>query len=360
MSIEIISPTDPRWLRYLNTVDRDFYHLPGYLDLEATRCEALAEAISIEDGEKSFFLPYLIRDCREISDGVGFDANEIYDVVSPYGYSGMLLGNSERDSNFIKQCWLATHQHWRSRNICSAFLRLHPILNEDLDLSIAEIDDNAVGNRSEVVICDLRHPLDKLWQQVRSSHRNKINKLKRAGFVARVAPLDLYLDKFIDLYYETMYRVNASTTYLFTKSYFESLARALGERLFLIVVEQEERITAAGLFTEFSGIVQYHLGGSKTEFLARSPTTLLFNHAIEWAKERGNNYLNLGGGLGGQNDSLYHFKSGFSKQTKTFATLCSIVDRDRYDYLLNSRAKALNLSVAELSKSDFFPAYRSK
>jgi hypothetical protein len=360
MSIEIISPTDSRWQQYLNTTRHDFYHLTGYLELEAQRCEALAEAILIEDGKKSFFFPYLIRDCRKISDDVEFDAAEIYDVISPYGYSGMLLDGVDLDPSFIRKCWIATYQHWQSRNICSAFLRLHPILNEDLDLSIAEIDGNVIGNRSAVVICDLRHSLDLLWQQVRSSHRNKINKLKRAGFVARVAPLDLYLDKFIDLYYETMYRVNASTTYLFNRSYFESLARALGERLFLIVVEQEDRITAACLFTEFSGIVQYHLGGSKTEFLAQSPNTLLFNYAIEWAKARGNNYLNLGGGLGGRDDSLYHFKSGFSKQTKTFATLCSIVDRERYDYLLNLRSKVLNLSVAELAESAYFPAYRSK
>ena len=355
-----MSTTDLRWRKYLNTVKHDFYHLPGYLELEAKRCEALAEAISIEDGEKSFFLPYLIRDCQKISDGVGFDAGEIYDVLSPYGYSGMLLHNSERDPNFLKQCWISVHQHWRSRNICSAFLRLHPLLNEDLARSISEIDSNVVGNRSEIVICDLNRPLEELWQQTRKNHRTKIGKLKRTGFVARIAPLDIYLDKFIDIYHETMYRVNASKNYLFTKSYFESLVRALGDGLFLVIVEQEDNIAAACLFTEFSGIVQYHLGGTKTEFLTQSPKTLVFNYAIEWAKARGNNYLNLGGGLGGKHDSLYHFKVGFSKQTKIFATLGSIVDREQYDYLLDLRSKVLNLSAAELSESSFFPAYRSK
>jgi Acetyltransferase (GNAT) domain len=360
MSIEIMSPTDLRWQQYLNTVKHDFYHLPGYLALEAKRCEALAEAISIEDGEKSFFLPYLIRDCHKISDEVGFDTSEIYDVVSPYGYSGMLFGNSAPDPNFIKQCWMATHQHWRSRNICSAFLRLHPILNQDLDLSITEIDSNAVSNRSDVVICDLQQPLDRLWRQFRQSHRTKINKLQRTGFVVRIVPIDPYLDKFIDIYHETMDRVNASASYLFAKNYFESLSHSLGDRLFLVIVEHEHKIAAACLLTEFSGIVQYHLGGTKTEFLKQSPKTFLFNYAIEWAKKRGNNYLNLGGGLGGRNDSLYHFKSGFSKQHKTFATISTIVDRERYEYLLNSRSKILNIPTAELSDSAYFPAYRSK
>jgi Acetyltransferase (GNAT) domain len=360
MSIEIMSPTDLRWQQYLNTVNHDFYHLPGYLELEAKRCEALAEAILIEDGEKSFFLPYLIRDCRKISDNIEFDAVEIYDVVSPYGYSGILLDTTERDPDFLKQCWISTHQHWQSRNICSAFLRLHSILNEDLDREIAQIDRNVACNRSAIVICDLELPLEQLWRQLRKNHRSKIDKLKRSGFVTRIVTIERYLDIFIEIYHENMYRVNAAKDYLFARSYFEDLALALGERLFLIVVEQEETIAAACLFTEFSGIVQYHLGGTRTEFLTQSPKTLLFSRAIEWAKERNNKYLNLGGGLGGRDDSLFHFKSGFSKQTKMFATLCSIVDRDRYDYLLNLRAKVVNRSAAELSDSDFFPAYRSK
>ncbi len=360
MSIEIMSLTDSRWQRYLNTVKHDFYHLPGYLELEAKRCGALAEAISIEDGEKSFFLPYLVRDCHKISDGGEFDQAEIYDVVSPYGYSGMLLGNSDRDPNFIKQCWMATHQYWRSRKICSAFLRLHPILNEDLDLSIEQIDSNVVCNRSEIIICDLDRSLDELWQQTRRNHRTKIAKLKKSGFTVRMVPIDLYLDRFIDIYHETMYRVNASSNYFFEKSYFDALVSALGNRIYLCVVELEDKIAAAMLVTEFSGIVQYHLGGTKTEFLPQSPNTILFSYIIEWGKNRYNRYLNLGGGLGGQQDSLYHFKAGFSKQTKTFATIGSIVDRERYDYLLNLRAKALKITVDELKNSAFFPAYRSK
>ena len=273
----------------------------------------------------------------------------------------MLLGNSDRDPNFIKQCWIATHQYWQSRNICSAFLRLHPILNENLDLSIEQIDSNVVCNRSEIVICDVDRSLDELRQQIRRNHRTKIDKLKKSGFTARMVPIELYLDKFIDIYHETMHRVNASSNYFFEKSYFEDLVSALGDRIYLFVVELEDKIAAAILITEFSGVVQYHLSGTKTEFLSQSPNTILFSYIMEWGKNRCNNrYLNLGGGLGGQRDSLYHFKAGFSKQTKTFATIGSIVDRDRYDYLLNLRAKALNITVDELKNSAFFPTYRSK
>jgi ubiquinone/menaquinone biosynthesis C-methylase UbiE len=48
----------------------------------------------------------------------------------------------------------------------------------------------------------------------------------------------------------------------------------------MIIVELEDKIVAAGLFTEFNQIVRYHLGGTRTDFLDRSPKTLLFNYAI--------------------------------------------------------------------------------
>jgi hypothetical protein len=359
MSIEIISPTDLRWRQYLDTVKHDFYQLPGYLELEAKRCEASAEAIAIVDGEKSFFLPYLIRDCHKISDGMEVDEAETYDVISPYGYAGMLLDTPDLDLNFLKQCWLATQQYWQSRNVCSAFLRLHIILNEGLDRAIEQIDSRVVCNRSAVVVCDLNRPLDELWQQMRRNNRTQIDKLKKSGFTVKVLPIELYLDEFIDIYYETMHRVNAASTYFFKKSYFEALISALEGQLYLFAVELEDRVVAAILVTEFSGILQYYLGGTKTEFLRQSLTALLLSYTIEWGKNRQNKYFNLGGGIGGQRDSLYAFKAGFSKQTKTFATIGSIVDRDRYDRLVNLRAKALNLSVAELTDSKFFPAYRS-
>ncbi len=78
-----------------------------------------------------------------------------------------------------------------------------------------------------------------------------------------------------------------------------------------------------------------------------------------WAKARGNNYLHIGGGVGGKQDNLYTFKSGFSKQRHDFFTLRSIVDPQRYQVLMQSRAKALNKSVEDLQRAQFFPAYRA-
>ena len=77
-------------------------------------------------------------------------------------------------------------------------------------------------------------------------------------------------------------------------------------------------------------------------------------------KERGNEFLNIEGGIGGSTeDSLYKFKSGFSKQRHSFLTSRMIIDESKYNLLTDLKAQHLEKSSEELIKSNFFPAYRA-
>jgi Acetyltransferase (GNAT) domain len=355
---QVVSPTDSAWQACLNTIPHDFYHLPGYLALEAHRHNATSEAIIVTDGEEVFFLPYLIRDCCQISGSDPF-GHGIYDAISPYGYPGMLVNQAGQNPRFIEQSLNTIYDYWREKNICSAFIRLHPILNSYIDRSIADRDKFVVCDRGNVVICDLTSDIDQIWKQIRANHRTKINKLKRSGFIVEMGSADEYMDVFIDIYRETMNRVNATNAYYFTRDYFQKLSQVLGDCVNICVVKTAGEIVAASLITELSGIVQYHLGGTKTAFLPQSPTTIMFDYMIRWAKQRNNRYLNLGGGLGGNQDSLYHFKSGFSDRVKSFSTIETIVNKDVYAQLTQLRAESLGKTVLELENTSFFPVYRS-
>jgi Acetyltransferase (GNAT) domain len=356
--VRVASPTDSLWQDFLDTVPHDFYHLPGYLKLEAKRYNAIPEAMMIREGEKVFFLPYLVRDCSHILDPNDREIERIYDVISPYGYPGMIVNQAGQNPTFITKCLELIADCWQSRNICAAFIRLHPILNSYLD--------NSSSNRKfvfceqgDVVTCDLTKDLRDICQQIRSNHRRKIDKLTRAGFIVKIGSIAEYLDIFIEIYQETMDRVQATDAYYFTRDYFESLSQILGDRIAICVVEIDGQVVAASLITELSGIIQYHLGGTRTAFLRQSPATIMFKYIIEWAKQRDNKYLNLGGGLGGSHDSLYHFKSGFSDEFKPFTTIKTVVDRENYTRLIHARANFLGVSATELENTSFFPAYRS-
>lgn len=141
MKIEFIDLSSQLWLQTLEQLRYDFYHLPGYVALEATRMEAAAEAISIADGEKIFFLPYLLRNCNNLFP----DTIEVFDAVSPYGYPGFLLNEAAANNpDFLNSAIEHLIQAWRDRNICSAFLRLHPILNANISSLADRVDRKSV------------------------------------------------------------------------------------------------------------------------------------------------------------------------------------------------------------------------
>ncbi|MEC4812923.1 MAG: GNAT family N-acetyltransferase [Scytonema sp. PMC 1069.18] len=356
MKLQVIDVSNPLWSETLQNLRHDFYHRPEYVALEAKRIRAVAEAILIQDGEKVFFLPYLLRRCDDIF-REDLNASEIFDVLSPYGYPGILFDETSLENlEFIHWAMTQLKQTFKDRRICSAFLRLHPILNHRFN-EIYRVQSCQI--HSETIAVNLKLTEAEIWQQTRPEHRNKINKCKRSGFVARMAPVNQYLHDFIKVYTETMDRVGASKSYYFSHEYFWYFVEALKENLHLCIVELEGKVVCAGLFTECCGIVQYHLGGTRNEFLKRSPSTLMFDHVRYWAKKQGYEIFHLGGGVGGAKDSLHHFKAGFSQQRYNFPLIRLIPDEEKYIYLVELRAKFLNTQVDQLLQTEFFPVYRS-
>lgn len=354
MNIQVIGLSDSLWLETLQKVRHDIYHLPEYLYLESIRNNALAEAILIAEDDKIFFLPYLLRPCDNIFDQT-LITQEVFDVVSPYGYPGILLSDKAATTKeFLDGAINQLISALRAKGVCSAFFRLHPILNSGFNDFLSPDICNVNG---ETVSVNLKLSEAEIWSQTRSEHRTSINKLKRSGMTARMVPFQEYISEFISLYHETMDRVGAGRSYYFDDEYFLYFSK-LGEKVHLCIVELEDKIPCSGIFTECCGIIQYHLGGTRNEFFKQAPSKLMFDYVRFWAKERANEVFHLGGGVGGGKDSLYHFKAGFSKQTHTFLTLRLIIDEEKYRHLVELRAKSLNAEVEELLRTNFFPAYR--
>jgi hypothetical protein len=355
MNIEILEPQNPRWLEILSQLPHDVYHLPTYIEIEAARTQTSPEAILIAEGENIFFAPYLLRSCQDI-DKMSAEP-EFQDIISPYGYPSFLLKATEEDtSNFANLALHRVKESLKSKGVCSAFFRLHPILSD----RFAEIfESGTFVENGETVSVDLTLTESELWAHTRKGHQSTINKCKRLGLEARMVPFREYIDEFIDLYNETMDRVVAKDQYYFSNDYFSALLK-LEDKLHLGIVEFENKMVCASLFFESCGIVQAHLGGTRTEALKMSPFNLLLHHARLWAKGRGNKFLHIGGGVGGtKEDRLYIFKSGFSRQRHPFLTARFIIDDANYQHLVEVRAQSLGVSSQELLDTNFFPAYRA-
>jgi hypothetical protein len=356
MDIQIIDIKNHlSWTEILRKLRHDTYHLPEYIAIEAKRTNTIPEAIAIVDGDKIFFAPYLLRSCDDI---VPQESNQkIFDVVSPYGYPGMLLSEAGANTpGFPEQVLGEFKRVLREKNVCAAFFRMHPILSDKFNEIFAPSTFTANG---ETVSVDLTLSESQIWAHTRKGHQSTINKCKRLGFTGRIVNYRQYINEFIAIYEETMNRVKAKQSYYFDRAYFEDLSK-LEDKIHLCLIELDNEIASACLFFECCGIVQAHLGGTKNQFLNQSPFNLMLDYVRYWAKERGNEFLHLGGGVGGSTeDSLYTFKSGFSRQRHNFMTLRLVTDEKKYSYLVELRAKHINIQPEQLLNSDFFPAYRS-
>ena len=67
-----------------------------------------------------------------------------------------------------------------------------------------------------------------------------------------------------------------------------------------------------------------------SHFLKLAPTKLLLHSVRGWAKDRGNRLFHLGGGVGGRYDSLFLFKSGFTRHRKLFHTSRFVLNQNLY------------------------------
>jgi len=351
MRIETLKIEDPRWMAALSRLRHDFYHLPSYVGLDAQRMNATPEALLISDNERLFFVPYLLRSCNPLFPEMH---EPIFDVVSPYGYPGILISDAGRDAGFAAEGLAAFQSTLLGRNVCSAFLRMHPILGSDFMTLFAP---GVFAAACDTVIVDLHTSKTDLLKKTRQGHRKRYNKCHRLGYTARIVSLVDVIELFVDLYNQTMDRVHATDNYYFDISYLLDLAHLPG--VYCCVIESGSTIAAACIFFECDGIVNAHLGGTRTEFLSKSPFTMALLEAIFWAKSRGNRWLNLGGGVGGRFDSLFNFKSGFTDKRFPFFTSRLVINESKYQQLMCLKAQEMESSPEAFLSPGFFPAYRT-
>ena len=355
MEVVHLETGDPRWREVMARVRHDFYHLPEYTSLDAETNQARPKAFWAREGDREFFIPYLQRRCDVLFPGAE-DASNVYDVISPYGYPGIILSDAARKSSgFVSGAIRGLVETLGEQGVCSAFFRMNPLLSDDF---AALFPDKFFMPSTDTVAMDLGLDDALIWKNVRDGHQSTINKCRRLGFVPRMVPLREYIDPFIAIYEETMTRVNARDSYYFGRDYFEKLA-SMPDGVHCCVAEIEGNVAAACIFFECDGIVQAHLGGTKSEYLSKSPFHLVLYHVAGWAKSRGNHHLHLGGGVGGSGDRLLHFKRGFSPLLFPFHTARLITNEEAYGKLTALRARASDVSIEDLAKSDYFPAYRS-
>ena len=94
-----LEPSDPRWTRALEMVTHDVYQTPEYLKVCALQYPDSRPQCFLWESEGSIgLIPLLVKDCPE---EVGSVIGAATDAISPYGYSGPILGGADKNKNSV-------------------------------------------------------------------------------------------------------------------------------------------------------------------------------------------------------------------------------------------------------------------
>ena len=342
----IVDPQE--WRAALSkAVAYDFYHTSDYHELVSSD-DAEPHLFVFEGSSADIFLPLIISQ-RKLAN------RSFADATSVYGYAGPVATQEEVPSEDCDAFVRELRRSLLEMNVVSLFSRLHPLLDNSHLVAGAGVTHHS----GKTVSIDLTESPDIQWSHYRKNHQRDIRKLKKSGVLCTSTRESSDLAAFSGLYNDTMLRLGAGAGYFFSMEYFEKMMSATDFEMQLFMCKHEGVSICGGLFSVCNGVIQYHLGGTHSDFFRMAPTKLLFDTVRCWGSECGLKVLHLGGGLGGTEDSLYRFKEGFSKRTHDFQLWNWVLDQKKYGELEMLRRKQLQGEGGLSIDENYFPSYRA-
>src|SRR5690606_25092044 len=253
----------------------------------------------------------------------------------------------------LKEWQELLHRYFSDQGIISAFSSLNPFLPDQANLlkGFGEIED-----LGQIVYVDLTKSEDEQFAAYSATTKRYVKRNSRL-FSVREGKSERDVQHFLDLYYQSMDRIQAEPQYYFGSAYFLELLRTENfDARFVFAHARESGEVAAGalIVTTNGHIVQYHLSGTSEKYRDLSPIRTVIDHVREQEASKGCKVFNLGGGVGSSHDTLYGFKASFSSESMPFKIWKYIVDRPMYDRLCAEYVPDPNQG-----KPNYFPRYRS-
>jgi hypothetical protein len=342
------------WMSILDECEAyDFYHSPGYHAVAESHGAGTANLFIYREPDVLIALPLLLRPVDRVP-GLSKGGQGRFDATSVYGYAGPIASRTEIPRAVVESFQHVLRETLQELGVVAVFTRLHPLIEQREILSgLGECPPSG-----QTVSIDLSLPANVQLMHFRSNLKRDIARARRLGLLVTEDIHKEHLREFCEMYTATMRRANAAASYFFEPGYFEELARHLGPLLRLFIVFAGNQLAAGALCVVCKGIVQYHLGATKDEFVPLAPMKLLLDAVRLWATEQGHRVFHLGGGVGSQADSLFHFKAGFSNRRHQFFTWRWVLEPLGFESLCAAKAEWNAQRGLRSASSSYFPPYR--
>lgn len=319
----MVSSIAKNWDSYLLSFPDELYDVyfeEKYVKLYETEDKEAVCFIHLED-EKILLFPFLKR---------AFYHNEqiYFDFEAAYGYGGPIC--NVKDIEFIVRSLNAFKIYCISNNFIAGFIRFHPLLNNHIGFtSIGKL----LFDRHTIAM-DLSLSLDEIWmKEIHTKNRSTIRKGNNAGLRFIVDKEYKHINDFIRIYDSTMGKVDADAFFYFPNNYYISFKTNIKDS-FLGLVSLDDQIISGAIFFYSKNYGHYHLSGSDSNYLYTCPNNYMVYEASKVMKSLGVTKFHLGGGLNSdEQNSLYQFKSKFSKNKYDFYIGKVIFNQEIYDIL---------------------------
>jgi len=325
----------------------DTYFRYEYFDIFQRNYGLKPEGIFWNDDHICIFFPHLIRSLSPLTGGAG---HHLFDLTTPYGYGGPLLVSKTRERDDLLRSLFRFRDDYfayaREKNYVSEFIRFHPMFemwrhfNQIFDLQYL----------SDTVVVDLTKSPEALRDQLSKNTRRYVTKSQKEFPSMKTVqqPSDAEMDLFFSLYYKTMEHQHVSRKYFFSEGFIRDHFSLLNS-CFISCQNSLGETGSIALFFRGDKIFHYHLGATNYRFRT-SPLRAVIWESILLARKIGCTHLHLGGGRG-RDDSLFTFKTGFSRETHPFYIGKIIFREKEYRDLVQANAQAAD-------DDSFFPLYR--
>lgn len=276
------------------------------------------------------------------------DGEQYYDIVTPYGYGGPYIEScvEGKKDQLLEEYKVNFGRYCNANKIVSEFVRFHPIINNGRDFSRiyeAQCIRQTVGTNLESD--------DPVANEFSKSARKYVRRAVRNGVIWRVTEGPRDVSQFVDIYYSTMDRDNATDYYYFPLEYFNKCLELFRDHILFVEAIFHEKTIAAGFYLCYGDTIHAHLSGTLKEYLHLSPAYIIKYATAMWGKENGYKRIHYGGGTSNSpEDPLFLFKSKFTKNTFYDFYVGRVVwNQPVYDRLVEMTGKY---------DTEFFPKYR--
>lgn len=197
-------------------------------------------------------------------------------------------------------------------------LRIWPNVVEQQDNSIEnlfqeeEFSLNSPARRYRTLLVDLKPEIEKLRKNLDQKWRNMLNQAEKKGLEIVEGNGDELYSIFLSLQSEMQERKNYTPGVSYQE--FREIQRGLPEplKMKIMVCKYEGEPVSSAVFSGIGDTGIYLLGATGHKGMKTKGSYLLQWRAVQWFKEKGCRWYDLGGINPENNPGVYHFKAGLS------------------------------------------------